>query len=585
MKLKQVGIKLRLKLKKLLLDIRQTHLKDIRNAFLLYLKKLPNIIHLRNLVLFNSILSIVVIVMFYQRFTALAPYYQKFEPASGGVYREGVIGNVEKINPLFILNSAESSSVRLVFSGLTRVLPNDQIVPDLAEKWKQIDDTTYDFTLRKGIKWHDGKDFKADDVIFTINLIQNPDTKTSQLAIWKGVKVEKVNDYEVKFTLTGAFPDFLKVASVPIMPQHLLKEIDPKNIKVAEFNLHPVGTGPYKFVRFDQSGSQTEVIFSENDNFAIHKPYLNEVRIKAYESFDDLYNGLIRKQIDGIADVPLDKADKVGSISNLNEYKMFLPRYQVLIFNTKKDFLSDKAVRQALVKAIDRTKIINIAANGYAQPVYSAVLPGQVGYDPKFRKETLDVASANSDLDKLGWLKGQDGTRTKDGKALTFTLVAGDDFENRSAAQEISGEYAQIGVKINLQLSDITLLQSDYLRPRNYDMVLVGQDTGSEADLYSFWHSSQVADPGLNLSGLGDRKMDKLLELARKTSNPKSKADKLIQAQETILDEAPAVYLYNPNFAIAIERNIKGFAVGKMDDSIEHLNSIYDWYINQKVGY
>jgi peptide/nickel transport system substrate-binding protein len=224
---------------------------------LTYLKKLPNIVHLKNLVLFNAILSVVVIVMFANRFSALAPFFWKSQPTYGGIYREGVIGNVDKINPLFILNTSEASANRLVFSGLTRTLPNNQIIPDLAKDWTvEPDGLTYTFNLKSNLKWQDGQALTADDIIFTINLIQNPDTRAPEFADWKNVKVEKINDSQIKFTLPSSYPGFLSVTQTAILPKHLLSEYaerGAKNIKIADFNKKPVGSGPYKFVRFDQA--------------------------------------------------------------------------------------------------------------------------------------------------------------------------------------------------------------------------------------------------------------------------------------------------------------------------------------------
>jgi peptide/nickel transport system substrate-binding protein len=586
MKLKHFWIKLRLSLKKIYLEIKHTHIKDLRNVFLKYIKKLPNIIHLRNLVLFSGILSVVIMVMFVQRFTALAGYFEKATPVQGGVYREGVLGNIEKINPLFNLNSAEESANRLVYSGLTRVTPNNEVIPDLADSWKISNDKkTYVFTIKENAKWHDGQKVTPDDIVYTIQLIQNPDTKTSESVVWKDVNVEKVNDKTVKITLPNPFADFLKVASQPILPKHLLDGIDPKNIKVAQFNQAPIGTGPYKFVRFDQAGNEQEVVFAANDDFVLQKPYLREVHLRIYSSFDDLYKGFIRKQVDGIVEIPFDRIDKIEKQSELSMYKFYLPRLQAIFFNYKNPILSDKNIRKALEMAVSRKEIISKAVFGQANPVYASILAGQTGYDPTLRVDKFDKAKVNAALDVAGYAKKGDGFRQKDGKELAFNLVYVKDDESERAGEEIKKEMADVGVKINLAGADTDQLQANYVRPRNYDILLIGEDIGIDPDLYSFWHSSQVNDPGLNLSGFQDRKVDKLLEQIRKVNDPKYKSDRLKEIQATLAEEVPAVYLYNPIYAMAISKNIKGIPIGRINTAVDHLNSIYSWYSREKISY
>ncbi len=584
MKTRRVGIKLRLVLKKFYLDLKQTHLKDLRNGFFHYLKKLPDIIHLKNMILVIIILSGVTLIMFFQRFSALGQYFEVRTPSYGGTYTEGVIGQIDKINPLFINSEAEASANKLVFSGLVKVMPNDVITPDLAESWTvQEEGKVYTFKLRKNLKWHDNKEVTADDILFTIDLIQNPDTRTSLNAVWQNVEVVKNNKYEVKFTLPNNYSDFLRVAAQPILPQHLLKDTDPSSIKVAEFNTKPIGSGPYKFTRFDQTGEETIAIFDANGNYYPHKPYINKVRLRLYENFSDLYSAVLRKQVNGISQIPYNKIDAMKNIGSLNAYNQYLPRYKVLLFNLKNELLANAEIRQALSKAINRSEIIAKGLDDKAMPVYAPILPGKEGYDKKLNTNLFDVNKANEELDKAGWIKGKNGIREKDGKKLSFKLVVNDDDEGKKVGEIIKTEFEKIGVDTNLIVSDKDLFQADYIRPRNFDLVIVGQNVGTTTDLYSFWHSSQVNDPGLNLSGLKDRKIDKLIELGRKSNDKKYRDDKYRQAQEAIMSVSPAVYLYDPIYSFAVTKNIKGFDQGKITTPVDHLNDISNWYVYDKV--
>lgn len=571
-------------LKKFILEVRQSHIKDLRNRIFLYLKKAPDVVHLRNLVLISTILSFIIFVLFVQRFTALGQYYQKKIPISGGVYTEGVVGQIEKINPLFIQNEAEDTANRLVFSGLTRVLPGDRVAPDLAEKWTLQDNgRVYVFTLKDNVRWHDNQPLTVDDVIFTINLIQNPDTRTGLSVVWQGVTVEKIDNKTVKLVLPNVYSDFLKVAAQPILPEHLFRDIDPSNVKIAEFNLKPIGSGPYKFVRFDQTGNETVLVLEAYNNFLPHKPYIKNVKIRLYDTFANLYSGVLRKQVNSISQIPYDKTSDVERLGSMTVNSFYMPRYKVMLFNMKNSLLSSRELRQALGKAINRDEIINQGLGGKAMPVYAPILAGEEGYNSALNVNAYSLAQANGALDKLGWIRGKDSVRQKDGKMLSFRFVLPDDPESQKTGNIIKKQLEAAGVKVDFVVSDESLFQADYIRPRNFDIILVGQNVGEGSDLYSFWHSSQVNDPGLNLTGFNDRKTDKLIELGRKSADLKYKSDRFKQASESIMAENPAVYLYNPIYSIAATSNIKNFYEGHFTDPVEHLDNIANWYIYEKV--
>lgn len=583
MKLKNASLKIRLKSKKLFIDIRQIHLRDLRNLTFANLKKIPDVVHLKNLVLFSGVLSILIVAMFVTRFNSLNYYFIKEVPDFGGSYSHGVVGTIERINPLFVQSEAENVANKLIYSGLTRTVSATTHIPDLAESWTvSTDGLTYNFKLKHGIKWHDGADFGADDVVYTIGLIQNPDTRTSLSQIWRGVTVEKVSDFEVKFALPNPFPDFLDVASEAILPKHLLGAIDPKNIKVAGFNTGPIGTGPYEFERFDQFGTQTGLVLQANEDFSIHKPYIDQIHLILYDDNESLVRGLSRRQISGVADIAGYKIAEVKKLTNLALTQNYLPQYEVLNFNYKNEILANKDIRMAFAAAVDRTQIIDKALAGNAKEVSVPILPGRPGYNPKAKGVSYNVSAANDALDKLGWIRGDGGIRRKDGKILKFRFVYIGDVENNEVAKIIKQQFAEIGVELDLTPEDINLINANYIRPRNFDMILIGQNVGIGQDLYSFWHSSQATDPGLNLTGFSDKRVDKWLEQVRKSSDEKYRADRFKQIQDVIIAEQPAIFLFSPLHTSALSKEIMGSKQAKLSQSSDMLNNVYDWYIRTK---
>jgi peptide/nickel transport system substrate-binding protein len=521
--------------------------------------------------------------MFVTRFNTLRGYYIQESPAFGGKYSHGVVGTIEKINPLFVQDDAESVAIRFVYSGLTRTISATEYVPDLAESWQvSPDGLTYNFKLKKDIKWHDGAYFNADDIIFTIDLIQNPDTRTSVSQIWRGVTAEKVNDYEVSFKLPNPFPEFLDVASQPILPKHLLGDIDPKNIKVAEFNIKPIGTGPYRFVRFDQIGTQTGVIFEANDDFSIHKPYIEYLRLVLYDDNESLVSGLSRRQISGVVDLSASSLATVKNLANLTLTQNYLPQYEMINFNYKNEILASKDIRRIFAAAVNRAQIISEGLTGNAKDISVPILPGRSGYDPKATGIAYNKQAANDSLEKAGWLKGDDGIRRKDGKIMKFRFVFVNNQENETVAHILQNQFFDVGVQLDLVPENINFINANYIRPRNFDMIMIGQNVGISEDMYSFWHSSQATDPGSNLTGFSDKKVDKLLEQVRKSSDSKYRADRFRQIQEVLMEEQPAIFLYTPLHTAALSKEIQGSRQLRLSESSDMLNNIYDWYIQTK---
>ena len=181
-----------------------------------------------SLFLFGAIL---LVIDFYFKNTAIVP-------APGGTLKEGVVGQPQFINPIYAQTDVDRDLVNLVFSGLMKYGKDGQIEPDLIKDY-QIENQgrVYIITLKKSVFFHDGQPLTADDVIFTIQSIQNPDLKSPLLAKWYGVEIEKLSDYQIKFTLKNPYPAFLENLTLKILPAHIWKNVSPQNFLFSPYNL------------------------------------------------------------------------------------------------------------------------------------------------------------------------------------------------------------------------------------------------------------------------------------------------------------------------------------------------------------
>jgi len=216
-------------------------------------------------------------------------------PDVGGVYREAVAGKPQFINPLLAqYNQVDQDLTALIFNGLTRSDGQGGLEPDLAKSWIVSEDgLVYVFKLREDIRWQDGEPFTADDVMFTLSLMQDPEFPGVPYLgnLWQTVTVEKLDDYTVRFTLPEPFPAFVDFTTIGILPHHLLKDMPARDLLNHPFNLSPVGTGRF---RLDEVNAEFARL-SANPYYAGPQPRLAHVELHFYPSYQENEFGKERK--------------------------------------------------------------------------------------------------------------------------------------------------------------------------------------------------------------------------------------------------------------------------------------------------
>lgn len=576
MNLKRLILRYSLNFQKLKIKLYNLESGDFQKAYIIISKRLYRIIHLRNLVVFCLAFVIFVFSMFLSSFTRLDAYYMKDKPLNGGIYAEGSMGKFLRLNPLYSkTNQNDEDAVNLIFNGLTKYDQGKDIKPDLASKWTVQDNgRTYLFELKKGVKWQDGAEFSADDVIFTINLIQNSDARSTLYEAWKGVKVEKTNKGEIKFSLKEADDSFIENTTTKILPKHILEKVPAANIQTVDFNTNPVGTGPYKFESLAKESGRETLILSKNNNYFDKKPYLDKVVMEGFLDEKEMLDEYNKKNIQAISNpseaVENKLADQKGSV----DHQYTLPRYVAAFFNVENEFLKEKNLRVAIGLSLNRQEILNAAASGKGLIDYSPLAYGPDGQTEQYKQDVpraIDTLKAANYTLEGGQLKLQ-------GKDISLKIVTGNNDQLTKTAEAFQKNLKSIGIKSEIKTADMNSLQNEYIRPRNYDILIVGENAGLYPDLFSFWHSSQVQDPGLNFSKYKDRELDKYLEIMRK-ENAQEKQAKLVEIKKIFAEEVPAVYLYNPFYDFIVSNKIKGIADGKLINPADRLETIENWYI------
>jgi peptide/nickel transport system substrate-binding protein len=207
-------------------------------------------------------------------------------PRIGGTLTEGVIGQPRFINPLLAVTDADNDLAALIYSGLMRHDTEGKLIPDLAERFTVSEDgKMYDFFLRNNATFHDGKPVTADDIVFTIGLIQNPNIQSPHLSDWAGVKVQKISDKQIRFILLAPYVPFLENTTIGILPKHLWQTYtSPDTFPLANINVQPVGSGPYKMYGVKKGGDNMALSYTlvPFKNFVLGTPYISTLVINFY---------------------------------------------------------------------------------------------------------------------------------------------------------------------------------------------------------------------------------------------------------------------------------------------------------------
>ncbi len=332
-------------------------------------------------------------------------------PAVGGVVTEAVVGSPQFINPIFATtNDVDMDISRLVYSGLMRYDEKNRLVPDLAIKYTiSQDKKIYTFNLRQDAAWHDLENFTARDIVFTFETIQNVLTASPLYISFQGVKVEAPDDWTVVFTLPEPYTSFLSSLTVGILPEHVWFNMPPEQMRLAQTNIQPVGTGPFRFKKLtkDESGRIYSYELARFDRYYRQSPFLEGFIFQfypAYEGEAGAVQALRGQKVAALSFVPKNLRDKIER-KHIILHTLQLPQYTALFLNqARNSSLKDKDVRLALAQVIDRERILREAVRGEGQVINSPVLPGFPGYDGQLGELVYNVNVANTLLDK-NWPK------------------------------------------------------------------------------------------------------------------------------------------------------------------------------------
>ncbi|MEK7655495.1 MAG: ABC transporter substrate-binding protein [Patescibacteria group bacterium] len=513
-------------------------------------------------------------------------------PVIGGTLTEALVGEPKYINPVDApANDVDRDLVALVFSGLFRMNGMDPI-PDMAEKysWSQ-DGKTLTVNIRQDARFHDGQDVTADDVLFTIDSIQDP-ARTSPLAArFRGIKAIIVDAKTIQFVLEQPDIGFLTALTVGVLPQHVWEDIPPANARLADLNIKPIGSGPYRFKSFtrDSKGSIRSYTLELFNQYAGVKPFIQTIVFQFFNNRKLAEDALKADLVDSLAFTSF--GFQQNESTRLQTTELELPQETIAFFNLKTKNTRDEKIRKALSGSVDREEIPQ-AWNWHASNV--------TGPYPFMSASTTSISLevARTLLDSAGWRLPTDGTvrilsRAPSSTAITanassteleIRIITSEQRELQSVADILKRRWSLLGVKVTVDVFPPEEFLRQATRERQADVVLTTVLLNQEQDLFPFWWSGQATDRGLNLSGLGDRDVDTALQATRTAST----TDALLAAQSSvsklILRSTPAIFLARPASPYLLSKKIKGVTTPSIvSQPADRFNDLRRWYI--KTGW
>lgn len=489
-------------------------------------------------------------------------------PARGGTYSEGVVGYPKSINPLYAASrDIDADLSRLVYSSLYQYDANGVLVPDLVVGLEISEDKKeYTFKIRNDVRWHNGERLTVEDVVYTVETIQNPAFRSPLRSSLNMAVIEKIDEETFKFKLNEPYAPFLDVLTFGVMPKRLWESVSADSILLSDLNLKPVGSGPYKFKSLVRTsvGDLKEYSLEANLDYYDGVPFLEILNIKFYPNFEEAIKALNAKQISGLSYLPFGWRGELLTQNSLNFFELKQPRLVSIFFNqVKNTALADKDTRVALAAALDKESLI--------QDVFGGVYEATEG--PIWSQSWAH----SSDVTIYGYDR-ESATEKLSSGPVTLALTVVDAGLNILMAEEIKKQWEEAGAVVTLRV--ISGEQAiDVVKNRDFEALIYGQFLGGDPDVYAFWHSSQAGAAGLNLSNYNNSEVDKLLVEARLANDEAERREKYQKFQEIVTADLPAIFLYSPTYTYVQGNKLHGFSGQAIISPADRFTSISNWYL------
>lgn len=508
---------------------------------------------------------------------------QPYPPQNGGTLINAMTGEPSGLIPMIAGESASSAIASNIFNTLLKYDRNLELEGELAKSWNiSPDQKTVIFKLKPGLEWADGKALTSADVLFTWQLVTDDKTRTPYGADFKLVTKAEAPDpltFKVSYAQPYA-PALDSWAGLQIMPKHILLGQD---INTTAFARNPIGSHYYKLKEW-KNGER--IVLEANLNATQGRPRIEKLVSRFIPDPAAQFLELMADNIDVMNLDPVQYARIVPARPEMQKkialYQELGNGYTYLGFNLKRAPFDDKRVRQAINYALDKQEIIDGVLLGLGKPVASPYKPGTRWENPRLKPYPYDAQKALQLLKEAGFEDHDgDGILDRDGRPLAFEILVNQNKQRGMAAVLIQRRLKEIGIDAKIRVLEWASFLGRYIKPGNFDVVILGWSLSLDPDQFSIWHSSQNQPGQFNFINYNNKQVDQLLEQGRLEMNPDKRQKIYHQFAEILLDDSPIVYLFEGYGLPALHKRVRGIDNPAPPAGIGH-NS-YDWYLPETL--
>ncbi|MCK9420955.1 MAG: peptide-binding protein [Nitrospirae bacterium] len=490
---------------------------------------------------------------------------------------ESSIGDARRLNPVIANDGASGTINDQLFNGLVKYDKDIRLIGDLAERWDITNrGKTITFFLRKGVRWHDGVEFTAEDCLFTYQRLIDPKVATPYSSSYMDVlKAEVVDKYTFRVTYKEPFSPALESWSMGILPKHLLAG---KDINSDPFNRKPVGTGPY---RFKEWIAGQKIVLEANDDYFEGRPKIDQFIFRVIPDSSTMFQELLFGGVDMMGLNPLQylrKSETRRIKENYVKFRYPANAFTYMGYNLTSALFKDIHVRQALSYAIDRQGIIDGIVLGIGRPCTGPYAHVSWAYNPNARSYNYNPERARRMLAEAGWKDANsDGILEKDGRPFRFTVMTNQGNSERiRTAEIIQQNLKSVGIDLNIRVMEWQAFL-EQIDKRSFDAMILGWSMSRDPDLYDIWHSSKTKKGEYNFISYKNAEVDRLLVEGRRIFDVEKRKKIYYRIHEILAEEQPYAFLYVPDATPIVHKRFKGI----VPEPLGIFYNFREWYVPQ----
>lgn len=504
-------------------------------------------------------------------------------PAYGDTFIEAQLGNISGLISNITSDSASLAVGALVYDSLLKFDKDLNPKGELAESWTYSPDCRdLTFRLHRGVRWHDGRPFTADDVAFTYRTMINPKTPSSYKDDFLVIeRLETPDPYTVRVRYPRPHAKALQGwGTTAMLPRHLLEQYaEAGTLREAPQNRDsPIGTGPYRFREWRPG---EKVVLVANKDYFLGPPYLSRVVFRVIPSQATIFLELKAKGLDAVSTITAlqyrRQTEYPAFRMAFNKFRYPSNSFTYVAFNLRDPRFRDKRVRHAFAMAINKHEVIQGVRLGLAREVTGPFRHGTWAYNTAVPAIPYDPTRARQLLAEAGWRATDgDGILHKDGRPFKFELITNQgNEERRKIAEIVQAALKDLGVKVEVRVIEWAVFLKEHIRKRRFDMMVMGWGLGTDPDQYNIWHSSKTAPEDFNFVSYANPEVDELLEKGRASCVQSERVRYYHRIHEILAEDQPLIFLYNADALPVVSSRIRGVIPG----ALGIMHNFTEWYV------